>query len=134
MAPAGMRGAAGNIGVPVTELPRDDLDSAVIEVSSYQAADFDGRCDIAVLTMLAQEHLDWHGSRGGVSARQAEPVASCTALAVNPDALDAVADVLDLGQLKHDTFTVDAALQIGNRYLARPHNLSNLAGALAVTR
>ena len=54
--------AAGNIGVPVTELPRDGLDAAVIEVSSYQAADFDGQCDIAVLTSLHQEHLDWHGS------------------------------------------------------------------------
>ena len=54
--------AAGNIGVPVTELPRDGLDAAVIEVSSYQAADFDGQCDIAVLTSLYQEHLDWHGS------------------------------------------------------------------------
>src|SRR5690349_6358082 len=54
--------AAGNIGVPVTELPRDGLDAAVIEVSSYQAADFCGQCDIAVLTSLFQEHLDWHGS------------------------------------------------------------------------
>ena len=54
--------AAGNIGVPVTELPRDGLDAAVIEVSSYQAADFSGLCDIAVLTSLHQEHLDWHGS------------------------------------------------------------------------
>ena len=33
--------AAGNIGVPVTELPCDGLDAAVIEVSSYQAADFE---------------------------------------------------------------------------------------------
>ena len=54
--------AAGNIGVPVTELPRCGLDAAVIEVSSYQAADFSGLCDIAVLTSLFQEHLDWHGS------------------------------------------------------------------------
>ena len=49
---------AGNIGVPVTEIT--DADYAVIEVSSYQAADFDGVCDFAVLTSLYPEHTDWH--------------------------------------------------------------------------
>src|SRR6516164_5299834 len=49
---------AGNIGVPVTEI--GDVDYAVIEVSSYQAADFDGTCDLAVLTSLYPEHADWH--------------------------------------------------------------------------
>ena len=51
---------AGNIGVPVTEIDPTKADYAVIEVSSYQAADFDGVCDIAVLTSLFPEHLDWH--------------------------------------------------------------------------
>ena len=41
---------AGNIGVPITEVT--DAEYAVIEVSSYQAADFDGICDIALLTSL----------------------------------------------------------------------------------
>src|SRR5215471_4550224 len=49
---------AGNIGIPVTEI--SDADYAVIEVSSYQAADFDGICDLAVLTSLYPEHADWH--------------------------------------------------------------------------
>src|SRR5271169_7108873 len=49
---------AGNIGVPVTEIGR--VDYAVIEVSSYQAADFAGVCDIGVLTSLYPEHTDWH--------------------------------------------------------------------------
>ncbi len=89
--------AAGNIGVPVTELPRDGLDAAVIEVSSYQAADFSGlvryrRADLAAsgASRLARQ-------RGGVSARQAEPAASCAALADRPaDARAAVVEVLDL--------------------------------------
>ena len=51
---------AGNIGVPVTEIDASSAEFAVIEVSSYQAADFDGMCDIAVLTSLFPEHLDWH--------------------------------------------------------------------------
>ncbi len=53
---------AGNIGVPITEIDADAVDYAVIELSSYQAADFTGICDIAVLTSLFPEHLDWHRS------------------------------------------------------------------------
>ncbi len=51
---------AGNIGVPITEIDPAKADYAVIEVSSYQAADFDGICDMAVLTSLFPEHIDWH--------------------------------------------------------------------------
>src|SRR6201993_138426 len=50
----------GNIGVPITGIDGAIADIAVIEVSSYQAADFDGLCDIAVLTSLYPEHVDWH--------------------------------------------------------------------------
>ncbi len=54
----------GNIGVP----PGSDFeqeasaDFCVVEVSSYQAAQFEGLFDVAVLTNLEPEHLDWHGS------------------------------------------------------------------------
>ena len=41
---------------------------------------------------------------------------------------------MDLDSLDHATFAVCSELQVNNRYLARPHNLSNLAGALAVAR
>ena len=126
--------AAGNIGVPVTELPRSGLDAAVIEVSSYQAADFSGLCDIAVLTSLFQEHLDWHGGVAAYRRDKLNLLRHARHSLINREALAAVAEVLDLGQLDHDTFAVDAALHVGNRYLARPHNLANLAGALAVVR
>ncbi len=54
---------AGNIGVPLLELfdPLGQPDFYVVELSSYQTADFDGRPDVAVLTNLFPEHLDWHG-------------------------------------------------------------------------
>jgi UDP-N-acetylmuramoylalanine--D-glutamate ligase len=126
--------AAGNIGVPVTELPRDGLDVAVIEMSSYQAADFSGRCDIAVLTSLFQEHLDWHGDVAAYRRDKLNLLRHARYSLINREAMMAVSEVLDLGQLAHDTFAVDTDLRIGNRYLARPHNLSNLAGALAVAR
>ena len=124
--------AAGNIGVPVTELPRDGLDAAVIEVSSYQAADFAGQCDIAVLTSLHQEHLDWHGSVAAYRrdklnllrhARHSliEPRCGCRG---RRGARSRPAGPCDVRRVPD--------LRVANRYLARPHNLSNLAGALAV--
>jgi len=126
--------AAGNIGVPVTELPREGLDAAVIEVSSYQAADFCGQCDIAVLTSLSQEHLDWHHSVAAYRRDKLNLLRHARYSLINREAMATVSEVLDLGQLAHDTFTADTELHVGNRYLARPHNLLNLAGALAVAR
>jgi len=126
--------AAGNIGVPVTELPREGLDAAVIEVSSYQAADFSGQCDIAVLTSLFQEHLDWHGGVAAYRRDKLNLLRHARHSLISSEALAAVDEVLDLDRLSHGTFAPCPDLHIGNRYLARPHNLSNLAGALAVVR
>src|SRR5690606_21077832 len=50
----------GNIGVPITEAS-ENAEILIIETSSYQAANFEGRCDIAAVTSLYPEHLDWHG-------------------------------------------------------------------------
>lgn len=126
--------AAGNIGVPVTELPREGLDAAVIEVSSYQAADFSGQCDVAVLTSLFQEHLDWHGSVAAYRRDKLNLLRHARRSLINSEALAAAGEVLDLNRLNHGTFAPCPELRISNRYLARPHNLSNLAGALAVVR
>lgn len=54
---------AGNIGVPVLDLletPPGDL--VVIELSSYQIADLPLGTEIAVVTNLYPEHVDWHVS------------------------------------------------------------------------
>ncbi len=55
---------AGNIGLPLLEVmdPSPDPDYWVIELSSYQAADFEGHPAIATVLNLSPEHLDWHGS------------------------------------------------------------------------
>ncbi|CAN5546951.1 UDP-N-acetylmuramoyl-L-alanine--D-glutamate ligase [soil metagenome] len=60
---AGLRvGLAGNLGIPVFA---DGWDSTapviVLEVSSYQASDLHHAPEIAVLTSLTEDHLDWHG-------------------------------------------------------------------------
>ena len=60
---AGLRvGLAGNLGVPVFAEGWDSsAPIVVLEVSSYQAADLHHLADIAVLTSLSEDHLDWHG-------------------------------------------------------------------------
>jgi UDP-N-acetylmuramoylalanine--D-glutamate ligase len=133
---------AGNIGVPVTEIDPKKTDIAVIEVSSYQAADFDGICDIAVLTSLFPEHLDWHRtldiyyrdklnllchSRCAIANREAAPADGLAQHWFNQ------ADAVHF----RGTEVFDGAQRIGqahNRYLARPHNLSNLCAALTVAK
>lgn len=52
---------AGNIGIPLMERWGATADQWVIEMSSFQAADFSGTADISVLVSLFAEHLDWHG-------------------------------------------------------------------------
>jgi UDP-N-acetylmuramoylalanine--D-glutamate ligase len=60
---AGLRvGVAGNLGIPVFAQGWDhEAPIVVLEVSSYQAADLHHVPDIAVLTSLTEDHLDWHG-------------------------------------------------------------------------
>jgi UDP-N-acetylmuramoylalanine--D-glutamate ligase len=124
--------AAGNIGVPVTQLPRDGLDAAVIEVSSYQAADFRGQCDVGVLTSLHQEHLDWHGSVAAYRRDKLNLLLHARHALINGEALPSVRETIDIRTVRCTTFGVSPDLHVNNRYLSRPHNLSNLAGALAV--
>lgn len=56
---------AGNMGRPLAELYAPDappVDAYVVEVSSYQAAELTVSPPVGVLTLLAPDHLQWHGS------------------------------------------------------------------------
>jgi len=53
---------AGNIGVPLLDHLDTTAEIAVLELSSYQLADLQGRLDLGLFTRLFPEHLDWHGS------------------------------------------------------------------------
>jgi UDP-N-acetylmuramoylalanine--D-glutamate ligase len=139
----------GNIGVPITGIDDASAEIAVIEVSSYQAADFDGLCDIAVLTSLYPEHIDWHlsvenyfrdkinllnRSRHCIVQHAAAKIVDRFAArsAVRPDLFGGQHGIHCCG-----TETFDGAIEIGrvpNPYLARPHNLSNLCAALSVVK
>lgn len=52
---------AGNVGIPVSRELGSEIEVAVAEVSSYQAADLTASPRTAVLTSLYPEHLPWHG-------------------------------------------------------------------------
>jgi UDP-N-acetylmuramoylalanine--D-glutamate ligase len=53
--------AAGNIGRPLLDAVRDDVDVVVAEVSSFQLAFTERfRPDAAALLNLGADHLDWH--------------------------------------------------------------------------
>jgi UDP-N-acetylmuramoyl-L-alanine---L-glutamate ligase len=138
----------GNIGVPITEIA-DATDFAVIEVSSYQAADFAGTCDIAVMTSLFPEHLDWHLTLDNYYRDKVNLLRHARRRIVNDGAAGAVArllgepcrDLLRFGDdagihaSGHEIF--DGASFLGvvrDRYLARPHNLSDLCAALTAAK
>ncbi|MBJ6978744.1 UDP-N-acetylmuramoyl-L-alanine--D-glutamate ligase [Luteimonas sp. MC1895] len=56
---------AGNIGLPLLEVLDDRADAWAVELSSYQTGDVAAggvRPDVAVVTNIFPEHLDWHGS------------------------------------------------------------------------
>lgn len=53
---------AGNIGLPLLDLLDQQADFWVIELSSYQTRSA-GPVELAVVTNVEEEHLDWHGSR-----------------------------------------------------------------------
>ncbi|WP_297104532.1 UDP-N-acetylmuramoyl-L-alanine--D-glutamate ligase [uncultured Devosia sp.] len=54
-------GLAGNVGLPPLEIA-DKHPVIVFELSSYQTADMNFLPDVAALTNLYPEHVDWHGS------------------------------------------------------------------------
>jgi UDP-N-acetylmuramoylalanine--D-glutamate ligase len=62
---------AGNIGVPALDLlDADPAELVVVELSSYQIADLEKGPEVAVLTSLFREHLDWHGTEEAYRAEK----------------------------------------------------------------
>ncbi len=67
--------ALGNIGEPVSDWTTEPLDVLVLEVSSFQLRFTDRfRCNVAVITNVAEDHLDWHGSVAGYREAKARIV------------------------------------------------------------
>ena len=139
---------AGNIGVPALDL----LDAApqapaVVELSSYQIADLEIGPEVAVLTNLFREHVDWHGSEVAYRAEKLRllslPGVRVRVLSARerglypPDAGGEVRyfgspegwDVLDGGVAHRGRPAVSA----GEMPLPGEHNAMNLCAALAAS-
>jgi UDP-N-acetylmuramoyl-L-alanine---L-glutamate ligase len=136
---------AGNIGMPLLELldPPWEPDWWVVELSSFQTREA-SHLQLAVITNVEEEHLDWHGSRD----RYVEDKLSLAAVA---DTLLINATQADLGErtILHSQrllygnasgWHVDAtSIRRADRVvfarsrlpMAGPHNALNAAAALA---
>jgi UDP-N-acetylmuramoyl-L-alanine---L-glutamate ligase len=138
---------AGNIGIPVTEI--SNADYAVIEVSSYQAADFDGICDLAVLTSLYPEHADWHLTVERYIRDKLNLLNRSRCRIVNSTTAEAVNSFIPKSEGREYLFNDKMGIHsdytgtfydrgrigsVHNPYLGRAHNRSNLCAALAVAK
>lgn len=117
----------GNIGTPISEAPAD-AEYLVIETSSYQAANFDGQCDIAAVTSLYPEHLDWHGDWDRYVSDKLHLLGQADVKIISPQVKDAapVPRSCVIAAAVSDT--------IPNEYLSRAHNLANVAIVLEVVK
>lgn len=71
--------ALGNIGTPVSDWTSEPLDVLVLEMSSFQLRFTDRfHCHVAVVTNVAEDHLDWHGSVAGYREAKARIVSNQT--------------------------------------------------------
>lgn len=137
----------GNIGIPVLDLPPSER--YVLELSAYQCADLADSPNIAAITSLFPEHLDWCGGEREYYRDKLNLVANGPAhVVVNADdvrlAAELAARFADLPLLatgRPDTFHVaDGVVRRADRPLfpraALPllgrHNEGNLCVALGV--
>jgi UDP-N-acetylmuramoylalanine--D-glutamate ligase len=151
---------AGNMGRPVVELydlpagePRPD--AYVVEVSSFQAAEVTVSPPVGVLTLLAPDHLDWHGTAERYAADKLNLFAHRAGMVVAVNATDAAtwrATGHLAGRVPYGSPT--AAVRVGDDHvlveqvpylgaadladarchLRGRHNLVNLCGALTAVR
>jgi UDP-N-acetylmuramoyl-L-alanine---L-glutamate ligase len=139
----------GNIGVPITEIDPATADYAVVEVSSYQAADFDGVCDVAVLTSLFPEHIDWHNTLDAYYRDKLNLLRHSQQAVVNLAVASTIGELAQTSQRRTCFFNDASGVhrrgpnffdgrdpigEVRNRYLARPHNASNVCAALTVAK
>lgn len=140
---------AGNIGVPLLDLmePSPEPEYWVIEVSSYQAADFGGHPAIATVLNLSPEHLDWHGDEETYYRDKLKVVTGGTADLAVLNAADARLMAHAEGierktlfnhrgfwhsrgaQVWHDD---EQVIDLADTHLAGAHNASNVAAAFTM--
>ena len=102
---AGLKvGTGGNLGVSAAEFTRENFDAVVLELSSFQLE----RANIlnnyiAIITNLAPDHIDWHGSYENYVKAKAKLIAlrSHDGWAIVQDRdVDAIKQALNLNKLE----------------------------------
>jgi UDP-N-acetylmuramoylalanine--D-glutamate ligase len=140
---------AGNIGRPLLSCQDKDVDWWVIELSSFQLADLEAKPGVALLLNLSEDHLDWHGSEQTyrrdklrlVELADGSPVIVNAADPVLRDALSDSAGVSWFNTAGgvhvkgNQVLDGEDVLPINvPKELPGPHNLANIAAALAVLK
>ena len=82
---------AGNIGVPLLSHLDTAAELVVLELSSYQLTDLEGRLSLGLITRLFPEHGDWHG---GVTHYYASKLRMLDLLHGNPLLINAADAIL----------------------------------------
>jgi UDP-N-acetylmuramoylalanine--D-glutamate ligase len=136
---------AGNIGMPLLDLlePAIEPDWWVIELSSFQARDFGGAPQVAVINNVYEEHLDWHETRANYVADKLAIAAHARRVVVNA----AQHELSDLGDrdtrhafnrddgwhVRDDAIWRGAESMLPLASIALPglHNAQNVCAALA---
>jgi UDP-N-acetylmuramoylalanine--D-glutamate ligase len=139
---------AGNIGVPALDLlDRDPDELAVVELSSYQIADLEIAPEVALLTNLFREHLDWHGSEEAYRAEKLRvlglPGLRTAVLNLRDPGLSEAASAAEVAVVPYGVpagwnasargieLRGELELPSGGLPLPGEHNALNLCGALA---
>ncbi len=136
---------AGNIGIPLMERWGQQADHWVIEMSSFQAADFNAQADISVLVSLFAEHLDWHGNEQRYIDDKLNLLRKSSLAVVNaadPRLLEITADLPNRLLFNHsegwqqrggDIWLADELIRKSQHLPLRGHhNASNLCAALTL--
>ncbi|MCF6264664.1 MAG: UDP-N-acetylmuramoyl-L-alanine--D-glutamate ligase [Xanthomonadales bacterium] len=136
---------AGNIGIPLMERWGVSTDQWVIEMSSFQAADFSGKADISVLVSLFAEHLDWHGNKQRYYADKLNLLENSEVAVVNaadPNLLELTTNLSNRVLFNHkqgwqqrfgDIYFADQLVRESQHLPLRGHhNASNLCAVLTV--
>ncbi|MDQ3681006.1 MAG: UDP-N-acetylmuramoyl-L-alanine--D-glutamate ligase [Actinomycetota bacterium] len=143
--------AAGNIGLPLIEAVRRDVDVVVAEVSSFQLQYTESfRPSVAVWLNLAEDHLDWHRSMEHYAAAKRRiwanqgggdvAVVNADDEAVSEAAVTASGRVVSFG-LEEGDYSLDGDVLVGpgGRQIiprahlrrSRPHDVANALAATA---
>ncbi len=137
----------GNIGTPLGYEPLPDtLSYLILETSSYQAATLSEPVDVAVMTSLYPEHLDWHKSLPAYYRDKANALQMAKRPVIAAEAYQTLRDVagitldspvicntpVGIHAIGADIYLGPAPIgRLDNAFLARSHNLNNVCTVLA---